>query len=283
MADAVGAAESREDLRIEREVGTVLGTPIDVLAWDAALDRIRWWAHGRESRYVCICNVHSVITARQDDAFGRVVGGADMATADGAPVAWMLRWLGHEGQARINGPDLMWRYCAQAAVRGEAIYLFGGAQATLDALVPRLRAAFPGLRLAGVESPPFRALTEAEDAAAVERINASGAGVVFVSLGCPKQELWMAAHRGRVQAVMIGVGAAFDYHAGTIKRAPQCMQHAGLEWLHRLFSEPRRLWRRYLVTNTLFVIGAMRQLAMRPVRAAGGSDISRPQAHDVRD
>jgi N-acetylglucosaminyldiphosphoundecaprenol N-acetyl-beta-D-mannosaminyltransferase len=181
----------------------------------------------------------------------------------------MLRRLGHHGQARINGPDLMWKYCAEAARRGEAIYLYGGAQATLDALVVRLTEAFPGLRLVGAESPPFRRLSEAEDAATVESINASGAGVVFVSLGCPKQELWMASHRGRVSAVMIGVGAAFDYHAGTIKRAPVWMQHAGLEWLHRLASEPRRLWRRYLVTNTLFVVGASRQLLAGGSRAGG--------------
>ena len=120
--------------------------------------------------------------------------------------------------------------------------------------------AFPDLHIAGAISPPFRALTSDEDDVIVAQINASNAGVVFVSLGCPKQELWMAAHRGRIHAVMIGVGAAFDYHAGTIQRAPKWMQDAGLEWLHRLASEPRRLWRRYLVTNTLFMFGAAKQL-----------------------
>jgi N-acetylglucosaminyldiphosphoundecaprenol N-acetyl-beta-D-mannosaminyltransferase len=119
------------------------------------------------------------------------------------------------------------------------------------------------LRIAGAMSPPFRPLSPAEDAAVVDAINASGAGTVWVSLGCPKQELWMQAHRGRVQAVMLGVGAAFDYHAGTIRRAPAWAQHAGLEWLHRLLTEPQRLWRRYLVTNTLFVLAAARQLLLR--------------------
>jgi N-acetylglucosaminyldiphosphoundecaprenol N-acetyl-beta-D-mannosaminyltransferase len=128
-------------------------------------------------------------------------------------------------------------------------------------LQARLQEAFPGLRIAGSISPPFRQLTAEEDAADVACINASGAGTAWVSLGCPKQEKWMAAHRGRVNAVMIGVGAAFDYHAGTIGRAPTWMQHRGLEWLHRLSSEPGRLWKRYLVTNTLFVIGAVKQLA----------------------
>lgn len=248
----------------DRRVTTpVLGVPIDVVGWDAALSRISTWAAARESRYVCICNSHSVVTAGQDAAFGRIIEAADMATPDGAPVARMLRILGFPAQQRINGPDLMWKYCEQAALRGESIYLYGGLPDTLALLQQRLKAAFPGLLIAGAYSPPFRLATAEEDEADVARINAAGAGTVWVSLGCPKQEQWMAAHRGRVNAVMIGVGAAFDYHAGTIKRAPKWMQNAGLEWLHRLCSEPRRLWRRYLVTNTLFIAGAASQLLRR--------------------
>ena len=246
-----------------RVTAPVLGVPIDVLGWDAALSRISTWAAARESRYVCICNSHSVVTAGQDAAFGRIIEAADMATPDGAPVARMLRILGFPAQQRINGPDLMWKYCEQAALRGESIYLYGGLPDTLALLQQRLKAAFPGLLIAGAYSPPFRLATAEEDEADVARINAAGAGTVWVSLGCPKQEQWMAAHRGRVNAVMIGVGAAFDYHAGTIKRAPQWMQNAGLEWLHRLCSEPRRLWKRYLVTNTLFIAGAAGQLLRR--------------------
>ena len=204
-----------------------------------------------------------------------------MATPDGAPVAWMLRRLGHAGQQRINGPDLMWRYCetvqAQSgSLRGSAdtagrsgIFLYGSSEKTLATLQGKLASAFPAVHIAGAISPPFRALTLDEDEAIVAQINASNAGVVFVSLGCPKQELWMAAHRGRIHAVMIGVGAAFDYHAGTIQRAPNWMQDAGLEWLHRLASEPRRLWRRYLVTNTLFVFGAAKQLLQSRRQRAG--------------
>lgn len=250
----------------EKKTATVLSAPIDVLTWEDALVRISNWAAQGESRYVCICNVHSVITAGQDIAFGQVVKEADMATSDGAPVAWMLRKLGYADQQRINGPDLMWKYCEQAAQRGESIYLYGGMPETLEILQRRLMEVFPGLPIAGAYSPPFRAATKEEDEAVVARINASGASTVWVSLGCPKQEMWMAAHRGRVRAVMIGVGAAFDYHAGTIKRAPKWMQNAGLEWLHRLCSEPRRLWRRYLVTNTLFMIGAVKQLVFGSAR-----------------
>jgi N-acetylglucosaminyldiphosphoundecaprenol N-acetyl-beta-D-mannosaminyltransferase len=246
-----------------RELHGVIGTPIDALTWGIAMGRLHKWALGPESRYVCICNVHSVVTARQDLGFAQVVREADMATPDGAPVAWLMRKLGAQGQQRINGPDLMWRYCAQAAKRDESIYLYGGQQKTLDILERKLLEAFPGLQIAGAYSPPFRQLSAEEDNQIVETINASGAGTVWVSLGCPKQEQWMAAHRGRIHAVMVGVGAAFDYHAGTIKRAPLWMQQSGLEWLHRLASEPRRLWKRYLVTNSLFIWYAARQLLTR--------------------
>ncbi|MFA5240818.1 MAG: WecB/TagA/CpsF family glycosyltransferase [Sulfuricella sp.] len=245
----------------ERVTGKVLGASIDAVVWDEALDRIQDWGARRESRYVCICNVHSVITASQDEAFGRIVNAADMATPDGAPVAWMLRQMGFAGQARISGPDLMWALCERCAAENLAVYFYGSTEATLELLEKRLQAAFPGLRMA-MEPPPFRALTAEEDAAAVERINASGAGFVFVGLGCPKQELWMSEHRGRVNAVMIGVGAAFDFHSGKVTRAPRWMRDNGLEWLHRLASEPGRLWKRYLVTNTLFILGAARQLLL---------------------
>lgn len=243
----------------ERVTGNVLGAKIDVLSWDAVLERLLGWARGRESRYVTICNVHVVVTASREPAYGAVINASDMATPDGAPVAWMLRRQGFAGQPRISGPDLMWALCERCAAEGVPVYCYGSTEETLGLLAARLKAAFPGLALT-VESPPFRALTPAEDAAAVDRIHASGAGIVFVGLGCPKQEVWMAEHRGRVNAVMIGVGAAFDFHAGQVARAPRWMRDNGLEWLHRLFSEPRRLWRRYLVTNTLFIVGAVRQL-----------------------
>lgn len=249
-----------------RITASVLGAPIDAITWDTALQRIGAWARTRESRYVCICNAHSVVTASKDPKFADVLRAADMATPDGAPVAWMLRRLGYAGQQRLNGPDLMLRYCDYGAAHGQSIFLMGSSPETLAALRLRLAGQFPALRIAGSVSPPFRALTANEDTQLVEQINRSGAGVVFVSLGCPKQELWMYAHRGRVRGVMIGVGAAFDFHAGTLQRAPAWMQDNGLEWLHRLFIEPRRLWRRYLVTNSAFVLGAVRQLLFRPSR-----------------
>jgi N-acetylglucosaminyldiphosphoundecaprenol N-acetyl-beta-D-mannosaminyltransferase len=246
----------------ERDTGSVLGAQIDALSWAAAMSRLLGWAHARESRYVTICNVHVVVSASQDAAYRDIINGSDMATPDGAPVAWMLRRLGFVNQSRISGPDLMWALCERAANENLPIYCYGSTDATLALLEARLRAAFPAL-LITMESPPFRALTAEEDAAAVARINASCAGIVFVGLGCPKQERWMADHRGRIHAVMIGVGAAFDFHAGTVTRAPTWMRNNGLEWLHRLASEPGRLWKRYLVTNTLFILGAARQLLGR--------------------
>lgn len=244
----------------DRIVAHVLGSPIDVVDWSRCIARIRAWARARDSRVVCICNSHSLITAREDPEFASVIQSADMATADGYPIAWMLRRLGHPTQERINGPDLMLRYCQGAATAGESVYLYGGSAATLKILERRLVELCPGLEIAGAHSPPYRELSADEDAAIVDEINASGAGVVWVGLGCPKQEKWMLAHRDRIGAVLVGVGAAFDYHAGTIKRAPLWMQRYGLEWLHRLSSEPRRLWRRYLVTNSLFIWHAARQL-----------------------
>lgn len=243
----------------QRTTGTVLGVRIDALTWDTAMDRLMGWGQRHESRYVTICNAHVVVTASQDPAFGEVVAHADMATPDGAPVAWMLRKQGYPRQGRINGPDVMWALCERSAAEGMPIYCYGSTQQTLDLLEQRLREAFPSLKMT-LESPPFRPLTAEEDAAAVERMNASGAGFVFVGLGCPKQERWMADHRGRVNAVMLGVGAAFPFHAGTLPRAPAWMRRNGLEWLHRLASEPGRLWKRYLVTNTLFLAGAAKQL-----------------------
>lgn len=238
----------------------VLGVPIDVLAPGEAVQRILAWAQQRQSRVVYLCNVHSVVTARQRPSFMSVLAGADMATPDGAPVAWMLRKLGARRQQRVSGPDLMIDFCDAASAAGEPIFLFGSTEQTLMQLRARLQQRYPKLSIAGTLSPPFRPLSPEEDEDIVRRLNSSGASSIWVSLGCPKQEEWMAAHRGRVNAVMVGVGAAFDFHAGSVARAPAWMRNNGLEWLHRLASDPQRLWRRYLVTNTLFLASAARQL-----------------------
>ena len=246
-----------------RHTHPVLGVPVDAITFAQAQSCVMDWGKARESRYVVLANVHVVVTASREADFGAAVIAADLATPDGAPVAWMLGKLGSNKQQRVSGPDLTWALLGRCEAEALPVYFFGSSPYTLAALDQRLRVAFPKLVVGGYESPPFRPLTPQEDAEAVARINASGAGLVFVGLGCPKQELWMQAHRGHINAVMLGVGAAFDFHAGTVPRAPAWMREHGLEWLHRLASEPRRLWRRYLVTNTLFVSGVLRQLWLR--------------------
>ena len=239
---------------------SILGAHINALTWDDALGQILAWGHGHESRYVSMCNVHSVVTTTRDQQFKSVINSADLALADGAPIAWAIRKLGHIRQERISGPDLMWRYLAEAERFAQVVFFFGGTDATLVKLSAAIRVRFPKLMIGGTCSPSFSGSTVEEDEGHVRTINRAGAHVVFIGLGCPKQEIWMAAHRGRIDAVMIGVGAAFDFHAGTIKRAPLWWQRNGLEWLYRLCSEPKRLFRRYLVTNTLFLVGISRQL-----------------------
>lgn len=245
-----------------RNTKTVVRTLLDVVTPESAVEIIGDWASRHESRYVCIVNVHVVSTAATDSDFQSIINDADMATPDGMPVAWTMRKLGVPKQPRVDGPDLMFDWCTRAEQSGDPIFLYGSTDETLALLRTKLAAKFPALKVDAI-SPPFRVLTAEEDEADIAAINASGASVVFVGLGAPKQEQWMASHRGRVNAVMIGVGAAFDFHAGTVKRAPKWMQESGLEWLYRLLSEPRRLWKRYLTTNTRFILLVARQLLRR--------------------
>jgi N-acetylglucosaminyldiphosphoundecaprenol N-acetyl-beta-D-mannosaminyltransferase len=235
------------------------------MSWEDALQQIVAWGAARESRYVCICNVHSVVTTTRDPDFKTVINGADMTTPDGAPIAWALRHSGFPSQERVNGPDLMWRYLAEAERLGQSVFFYGSTAETMAKLRTAVTRQFPNLQVSGAHSPPFYSLSPQEDDAEVEMIKRSGAHVVFVGLGCPKQEKWMAAHRGRLNAVMIGVGAAFDYHSGMVKRAPLWWQRNGLEWLYRLASNPQRLLKRYLVTNTLFIIRFSLQLLNKKI------------------
>lgn len=242
---------------------SVIGTPINKLTWSSVITTISKWAKLNESKYICICNVHSVVTAAQDNHFHTILREADMATPDGAPVAWYMKAVGGGHQQRINGPDLMWKYLTHINNGNESIYLYGGKQSTLDILQKKICEHFPNVRIAGSYSPPFRNLTDTEQQKIVEMINNSGANTIWVSLGCPKQETWMHQQKGKINGVMIGVGAAFDYHAGTLKRAPEWMQNNGLEWFYRLCQEPSRLWKRYLVTNTLFVFLSIKSILQK--------------------
>lgn len=245
---------------VQRRSSLVLGVRIDAGGWDDVVAQLVSWGAQRSSRSVCICNVHSLVTAVRDAGFMQAVNRADMATPDGMPVAWMLRALGHPGQERINGPDLMWRYLGEAEKLGQVVSFYGSTDDTIALLRDAMLRAFPKLRIGVMISPPFRPLTDEEADAHAAQINGANTAVMFVGMGCPKQELWMSSRRGTIHAAMVGVGAAFDYHAGTLKRAPMWMQRSGLEWLYRLVSEPRRLWRRYLVTNSIFAVLALWQL-----------------------
>lgn len=233
---------------------SLLGTRIDALTWESASARIVQWAKKRRSRMVCLCNVHTLITARDDADLRVALMRSDMNAPDGAPLAWLMRKRRHPDQQRISGPDLMWRTMADAQRAGLAVFFYGSTAPTLEKLRASLTTAFPALQIAGMLAPPFRPLSTKEDADATETIRHSGTQLVFVGLGCPRQEKWIASHLGRIDAVMLGVGAAFDYHAGTLKRAPLAWQRYGLEWLYRLGMEPGRLMRRYLVTNTRFLL-----------------------------
>ena len=232
----------------------VLDSLVDCGMRGEMVDRIATWAANAESRYVCFSNVHSVITARDNLELHEAISKADMVAPDGAPIAWFMRQVGSSEQCRIPGPDLMLDVCERCAREGIPVGFFGSMPEVLDALVKNLSEAYPGLKITYTCSPPFRDLTDDEMATIAHQINEAGCAVLFVGLGCPKQEVWMLRNRGQIKSVMLGVGAAFDFHAGVVRRAPEWMRAAGLEWLHRLITQPGRLWKRYLTTNSRFLV-----------------------------
>jgi N-acetylglucosaminyldiphosphoundecaprenol N-acetyl-beta-D-mannosaminyltransferase len=241
----------------------ILGIPLAVTDYEATLEWIdRAVMTGRRG-YICVAATHTVMAARELPALREAVLGADFTVPDGQPLVWALNLLGHRLSNRVYGPDLMERACARAARTGQRFYLYGGRNpGALAQLARNLRLRHPGLQIVGGHVPPFRELTEAEERAVIADIDRSGADVVWVGIGVPKQELWMARMRSRLRAsVLVGVGAAFDFHAGLVPQAPGWMQRLGLEWLFRLAHEPRRLWRRYLRYNPRFMIGFARQWA----------------------
>jgi N-acetylglucosaminyldiphosphoundecaprenol N-acetyl-beta-D-mannosaminyltransferase len=218
------------------------------------------WSRLNESRYACIANVHMLMECYDSEPFQNIVNQADLVTPDGMPLVWMMRMKGIRHQERVYGPTLMLRLLEAAAGQGIPVGFYGGQPRVLESLVARMRACYAGLNVTFALSPPFSEMSSKEDEELVQKINQSGPRILFVGLGCPKQEIWMARHRERIQAVMLGVGAAFDFHAGVKPQAPAWLQRIGLEWSFRLLSEPRRLWRRYLYHNPRFVLLALADL-----------------------
>jgi N-acetylglucosaminyldiphosphoundecaprenol N-acetyl-beta-D-mannosaminyltransferase len=235
------------------ETRCIVGMRVDATSYAHAAEEILRWACLNESRYVCVATVNNVIEAYDDPSYAAIIEAADLVTPDGMPLVWGLRSLGVPSATRVYGPDLMPVVCELAAERGIPVGFYGGSEDVLGALRVKLAQRFPGLRIAYCSSPPFRQLTPEEERRTVEDLDRSGARILFVGLGTPKQERWMAAHKHEASAVMVGVGAAFDFLAGKKRQAPRLLQRLGLEWLHRLVHEPRRLWRRYLYRNPRFV------------------------------
>jgi N-acetylglucosaminyldiphosphoundecaprenol N-acetyl-beta-D-mannosaminyltransferase len=239
----------------------ILGIPLAVSDYERVMEWMDALIAAGARGYMTAAAVNLVMSAREDPATRDAVLGATLAVPDGQPLVWALHALGHARATRVYGPDLMAAYCARAARRGTPIYLYGGrTPEALQLLEERLRERFPGLHIAGGNSPPFRELTPAEEDRVIADIDGSGADVVWVGTGQPKQEIWMHRIRPRLFApLLVGVGAAFDFHAGLVPQAPRWMQRNGLEWTYRLSREPRRLWPRYVRYNPRFIAGFLRQ------------------------
>jgi N-acetylglucosaminyldiphosphoundecaprenol N-acetyl-beta-D-mannosaminyltransferase len=239
----------------------ILGIPLAVSDYDEVMEWMEAMIAAGERGYATAAAVNLVMSAREDEQTRAAVLGATLAVPDGMPLVWALRALGHARATRVYGPDLMAAFCARAARKGTPMYLYGGrTRAALELLEARLRERFPGVQLVGSYWPPFRELTAGEQESVIADIDASGAAVVWVGTGQPKQERWMAQMRPRLYApLLVGVGAAFDFHAGLVAQAPAWMQRSGLEWAYRLWREPRRLWPRYARYNPRFIAGFMAQ------------------------
>jgi N-acetylglucosaminyldiphosphoundecaprenol N-acetyl-beta-D-mannosaminyltransferase len=238
----------------------ILNAPITALRFEEQMFLMLKWARSRESRMVCLANVHMLMEAHQHQEFASLLREADLVTPDGMPLVWMLRKLGVRGQDRVAGMDVFLRLCQLSSLSGVSIYFVGSHAEILERMRVRLEREFPNLKIAGMAPLPFKPLTPSEDNDLIQKINASGAGIVWVCLGCPKQEQWMLKHLGKINAVMLGVGAVFSLYAGVYTRAPRFIRESGFEWLYRLTQEPTRLWNRYSQTIPPFLWLASKQL-----------------------
>ncbi|MBC7451044.1 MAG: WecB/TagA/CpsF family glycosyltransferase [Cytophagales bacterium] len=230
----------------------LLNTRISVGNYREFIEAITSLAQQEKSSYVCVSNVHMLIEAYKDKTYSTIVNNADIATPDGMPLAKCIKYLYGINQDRVAGMDIMPSILKEAEAKSLSIYLYGSTDDVLELIVAKAKKEYPDLKIAGYCAPPFRILTAEEKQEIADKINASHPQIVLVALGCPKQEKWMAENKNKIKGCMLGVGGAFGVFAGIQKRAPSWMQNLSLEWLYRFYQEPRRLWKRYLVTNSLF-------------------------------
>jgi N-acetylglucosaminyldiphosphoundecaprenol N-acetyl-beta-D-mannosaminyltransferase len=238
----------------------ILGVGISAIKPDIALQQIDAWIENKDRQYVAVCTVNTIMECQKDDTMLKAINNAGMATPDGMPLVWLANRNSDHQVERVYGPDLMLAVCESSVERGYRHFLYGGAAGVPELLSKELQSRFPGLEIVGEYSPPFRDLTLEEEELIINMINQANPDVIWVGLGTPKQDLWMAKHRSSLSApVIIAVGAAFDFHTKRIAQAPEWMQRSGLEWLFRFSQEPSRLWHRYLVYNPLFILRVIEQ------------------------
>lgn len=239
----------------------ILKIRVNITSYKQAIKQIFGWIDTENlGKYICVSNVHMCMEAFDDKIFCNIVNKADLVIPDGKPLVWVQRLSGYKTATQVRGPDLFIKLCKKAQASRIPIGLYGGTQDSLNKLLDYLNYKFPDLNIAFSISPPFRDLTTAEEKEYVNKINASGAKILFLGIGCPKQEKWMSRHKNNLSCVMIGVGAAFDLFSGRKNHAPRWMQNMGCEWLYRLATEPKRVWKRYLKHNPRFIYHVLKQL-----------------------
>ena len=250
-------ATAEPPLKAKRKLLTSL---ISAGSFNEFINHIFWLTENKASSYVCFANAHMLVEAYKDKDFNKLLNSADVATPDGGPLSKLMKLMYGQEQDRVAGMDVLPRLLQEAAARGKSVYFYGSTDQVLEAVVAKAKAELPELQVAGYYSPPFRKLTDAEDSDIVNMINDANPDLVFVALGCPKQERWMAEHKGKVKACMLGVGQAYMTYADLEKRLPEWARNFSLEWTYRLWQEPRRLWKRYLITNSMFLYLSLKSI-----------------------
>jgi len=241
----------------------ILGVKVNAISMKQSLQAIEGWINSRQAHYVCLAPAHSIMECYDHPELRTIYNRSGLTTPDGMPIVWLCRWSGHPEVERVYGPDLLKAACKYGDKLGWRHYFYGGTSEVIFKLISRLQENVPGLQVAGTASPPFRNLTEEEDKQVIEGIRTAHPDLVWVGIGSPRQERWMVEHLNRLDVpVLIGVGAAFDFLSGNKPQAPRWVQRSGLEWLFRLISEPRRLWRRYLLNYPRFIALMLRQYVL---------------------